>query len=65
MALLDVPLHVHDAVRLFLCRFQSTAYDIPMKWEPGGDTVSWCEASPTTFGMLVLKGVPTGPETSA
>ena len=65
VALLDVPHQLHDVVRFFLCRFQSTIYDIPMKWEPEGDIVSWCEAPLTTSGMLVLKGVPTGPDKSA
>ena len=65
VALLDVSHHLHDAVRLFLCHFQSIVYDMLMKWEPESDTVSWCEASLTTSGMLVLKGVPTGPEKSA
>ena len=65
VALLNVPHQLHDAVRLFVSRFPSAVYDIPMKWEPEGTTVSWCEASLTTAGTLVLKGVPTTPDESA
>ena len=54
------PCHL-DAVRTFLASFYSVLYDLPMKWEPEGDTVSWCEASLSTDSSLTLKGVPHTP----
>ena len=39
----------------------ATIYCIPMKWEPEGPSVTWCEGSLSTAGSLVLKGVPHSP----
>ena len=50
-----------DAVRTFLASFYSVLYDLPMKWEPEGETISWCEASLSTDSSLTLKGVPHTP----
>ena len=57
IALFNIPPVTDDALRTFFCLFHSTVYDIPMKWEHDGSTVTWCEASLTTQGDLLLKGV--------
>ena len=36
-------------------------YCIPIKLEPGGPCVTWCEGSRSTAGSLVMKGVPHKP----
>ena len=59
IALLNIPPATEDTLHTFFCLFHSTVYDIPMKWEPDGSTVTWCEACLTTQGDLLLKGVPT------
>ena len=67
VALLNIPTTLHEPLRVFLCLFQSAIYDIPMKWEPEGNTVTRCEASLTRGGLMVLKGLPTpgsAPDTS-
>ena len=43
---------------MFFNLFHSTVYDIPMKWELDGDSVTWCESCLSTNSDLVLKGVP-------
>ena len=58
IALLNIPPATDDALRTFFCLFHSTLYDIPMKWEPDGSTVTWCEACLSTQGDLLLNRVP-------
>ena len=58
IAVLNIPPGTVDALRTFFCLFHSTLYDIPMKWEPDGSAVTWCEGCLTTQGDLLLKGVP-------
>ena len=55
------PPDILPAVRSFLKLFYSHLYGIPMKWEPDGDNITWCEGSPSNKGSLVLKGVPHQP----
>ena len=55
------PPDILPAVRSFLKLFYSHLYGIPMKWEPDGDSITWCEGSPSDKGSLVLKGVPHQP----
>ena len=55
------PPDILPAVRSFLKLFYSHMYGIPMKWEPDGDSITWCEGSPSNKGSLVLKGVPHQP----
>ena len=45
IGVINVPACYLDAVRTLLASFYSVLYDLPMKWEPEGGTVSWCEAS--------------------
>ena len=61
VCLFNVPEDSIDAVRELLKRFFATIYCIPMKWEPEGPSVTWCEGSLSTAGSLVLKGVPHSP----
>ena len=61
VCLYSVPEDLLDAVRELMTRFYAEIYQIPMKWEPEGNSITWCEAALSTTGSLVLKGVPHQP----
>ena len=61
IAVHNAPPDMLPAVRSFLKLFYSRLYGIPMKWEPNGDKITWCEGLLSNHGSLVLKGLPHQP----
>ena len=58
VAFCNIPREVLGVARLFLVRLQQELYQVPFKWEPEGQFLSWgeCNVSCTPTLSLTLKG---------